>query len=150
MKSSPTLRLIALFEAAKGAIVLAAGFGLLTLIHADLQTVAENLVRHSHLNPASHYPRIFIDAAARASSGNLWLLALLAAMYSVMRFVEAYGLWFARRWAEWFAVLSAGAFIPVEIYELSRHASWIRGSVLAVNILIVIYLSRRLWRERDV
>ncbi|MGC3964788.1 MAG: DUF2127 domain-containing protein [Rhodocyclaceae bacterium] len=149
MKPSLTLRLIALFEAAKGGIVLVAGFGLLTLIHADLQTVAENLVRHSHLNPASHYPRIFIDTAAHTSNSSLWLLALLAAMYSIMRLVEAYGLWFARRWAEWFAVLSAGTFIPVEIYELSRHASAIRGGVLALNILIVIYLSRSLWGERD-
>ena len=36
------LGLIALFEAAKGALILLAGFGLLELVHRDLQHVADD------------------------------------------------------------------------------------------------------------
>src|SRR5436305_641496 len=43
------VRTVALFEAAKGALVLAAGLGLLGLIHRDVQAFAERLVRASHL-----------------------------------------------------------------------------------------------------
>jgi hypothetical protein len=46
------LRIVALFEGAKGVLLLAAGFGLLSLIHDDVQKMAEELVRHFHLNPA--------------------------------------------------------------------------------------------------
>src|ERR1041385_9444022 len=59
------VRAIAFFEAVKGTLVLVAGFGLLSLVHRDLEDLAERLVQHSHLNPASHYPRVFLEAAAR-------------------------------------------------------------------------------------
>ena len=42
------VRLVAVFEALKGALVLGVGLGLLSLVHHDLQAVAERLVRHSH------------------------------------------------------------------------------------------------------
>ena len=103
-----TMRAIAVFEGAKGAVVLLAGLGLLSLIHRDLQAVAEQAVEHLHLNPASRFPRIFIDAASRLSDTRVVLLAVGAAAYSAVRLIEAYGLWFERRWAEWFAA-AAGA-----------------------------------------
>ena len=90
------LRLVAVFEAAKGLLVLLAGFGLLSMLHRDVQKIAEDLVRLSHLNPASHYPRIFIDAAARATDRHLVLLAGLAFGYALVRLVEGYGLWHER------------------------------------------------------
>src|ERR1043165_8860815 len=72
------VRAIAFFEAVKGALVLVAGFGLLALVHRDLEDLAERLVRHSHLNPASHYPRIFIEAAARTDDARLRTLRAMA------------------------------------------------------------------------
>ena len=62
---------MAFLEAAKGAVVLLAGFGVLALVHRDVQQVAEAVVSHLHLNPARHYPRIFLDAAARVSDARL-------------------------------------------------------------------------------
>lgn len=134
------VRVIAAFEALKGVLVLGAGFGLLSLLHRDLQTTAERLVRHSHLNPAHHYPRIFIEAASRTNDSRLWSLAVLAFLYAVMRFVEAYGLWRMRVWAEWFAIIAGSLFLPVEIYEIFRRATWMRGIILLTNLSIVAYL----------
>ena len=71
--------MVALVEAAKGLLVLLAGFGLLALIHRDVQAVAERLVWHSHLNPAGKYPRIFLDAAQKMTDARLWLFASFAA-----------------------------------------------------------------------
>ena len=140
------IRVVAVFEALKGALVLAAGFGLLSLVHHDLQATAERLVRHSHLDPARHYPRIFIEAASRTNDSRLRSLAALAFLYSAVRLVEAYGLWHTRVWAEWFAIIAGSLFLPVEIYELFRRATWMRGMVFLTNLLIVAYLvSVRLW-----
>lgn len=134
------VRIIAVFEALKGAIVVAAGLGLLALVHHDLQAVAERLVRHSHLNPARHYPRIFIAAASHTNDSRLRYLAALAFLYAVVRFIEAYGLWHTRVWAEWFAILAGSVYLPVEVYEIFRRATWMRGGVLLTNLFIVAYL----------
>jgi len=134
------LRVVAVFEGAKGGLILITGFGLLAFIHRDLHNAAEVLVRHLHLNPARHYPRIFLDAAARVTDTQLWLLALSAFLYAVVRFIEAFGLWHRKRWAAWFGVLSGGVYLPVELFELAYRLSWVKLGILSVNLAIVAYL----------
>jgi len=141
------VRSVALFEAAKGLIILLAGCGVLSLIHTDAQAVAEELVSHLHLNPANRYPRIFIDLAANLSDSRLWMMAGLAFLYSSLRFIEAYGLWRYRAWAEWFAALSGAVYVPFELYELAKGVSPLKLVTLAVNLFIVIYMSQVLLRR---
>lgn len=140
LRLSGGLRLVALLEAAKGLLVLSAGFGLLSLVHRDVQSFAEHLVMHSHLNPAARYPRIFIDAAARLSDSRLLLLAAGASAYAAVRFVEAYGLWFARRWAEWFAAIGGAIYIPFELLELAKRVTWIGLALVLVNAAVVAFM----------
>jgi uncharacterized membrane protein (DUF2068 family) len=137
MRLSGALRTIAVVEAAKGALVLVAGLGLLSLVHHDAQRMAEALVAHSHLNPASRYPRIFLDFAAQVTDTRLMLAALGAATYAGLRFVEAYGLWRARSWAEWFAAIGGAIYLPFEAFEVYRTGSWMSVGVLLVNAAIV-------------
>jgi len=148
MPSFSTVRAVALFEAAKGTLVLLTGFGALSLIHHDAQRVAEQLVGHLHLNPAKHYPRIFIDTAAHLTDARLWMLATLAATYGLVRFVEAYGLWHGRRWAEWFAAVSGGIYIPFELYELFQGINWLSLGALVANVLIVGLMVNALLRNQ--
>jgi uncharacterized membrane protein (DUF2068 family) len=134
------LRVVAVFEGAKGGLVLVTGFGLLAFIHRDLHSAAEEIVRHLHLNPARHYPRIFLDAASRVTDNQLWVLAFSAFLYALIRLIEAFGLWRRKLWAAWFGVLSGGVYLPVELYEVVRRLSWARLAVLSVNLAIVAYL----------
>lgn len=142
------VRVVAAFEAAKGALVLVAGFGLLAVVHRDMRTIAEELIRHLHLNPASRSPRIFLDAAERFSDVHLWLLAALAFAYAGLRLVEAYGLWRARRWAEWVAVGSGTIYLPFEVYELAHGVSWLKLCTFGGNVAIVVYMAYALWQSR--
>jgi len=134
------IRTVALFEAFKGIIVLLAGFALLRLVHGELQLIADHIVSHLHMNPARHNPHIFLDAIARISDSRIRYFAALAFLYSVVRFIEAYGLWYFKTWAEWFAIISGGIYIPIEIIGLFRHATIIKGSVFIINLFIVLYL----------
>lgn len=143
------MRTVALFEAAKGALVMLAGLGLLALIDRDVQALAERLVRLSHLNPASHYPRIFIDATSHLTNGRLWLLAGAATLYALVRGVEAYGLWNERRWAEWFALIAGGIYVPVEIYEMIHRFTWIKAGVFVTNLAVVAYMGYALLHSAD-
>jgi uncharacterized membrane protein (DUF2068 family) len=143
------VRVVALVEAAKGGIVLLAGLGLLTLVHRDVQAIAERAVRFSHLNPASRYPRIFLDAATNMTDARLWFLAAAAAMYAVVRGVEAYGLWRERRWAEWFAMASGALYLPVEIYELLFRFSMVKVVILTTNVVVVACMAYALLQRRS-
>lgn len=146
--SKKGLCIVALFEAGKGALVLLAGFGLLTLIHKNLHSAAEQLVRHFHLNPASHYPRIFIDAADKLTDIRLWAIALSALFYSAIRFAEAYGLWKERKWAEWFGFLTGAMYIPIELFEVARGVTWPKITVLLINAGVATYLAYVLLQSR--
>ena len=143
------LRMIAVFEAGKGLLVLAAGFGLLGLLHRDVEAIAERLVRFGHLNPAGKYPQIFLDAAARVTDTRLWLLAGGAGVYSVVRLVEGYGLWKGRPWAEWLAIAAGGLYVPVELYHLWHRFTWFKLAVLGGNLAIVAYLAYALRHRRE-
>ncbi len=137
MKSLNTIRAVAVFEATKGILVVLVGFGALSLLHRDAQQLAEQIIGHLHLNPAKHDPRIFLDTAADLTNARLWLLATFAAAYASVRFIEAYGLWRAKRWAEWFSMLSAGIYIPFEVYELCIKPTSLALLALAVNVIVV-------------
>jgi uncharacterized membrane protein (DUF2068 family) len=142
------VRAIALIEATKGAVVLLAGFGLLALIHEDVQTLAEMLVGRLHLDAARKYPRIFIDAASHMTDARLWLLAGLAMLYACARAVEAYGLWRGRRWAEWFALVTALIYVPLEILAIIHRVTWIKVLALVVNSLVVGYMAYVLYHHK--
>jgi uncharacterized membrane protein (DUF2068 family) len=141
--SSPAhkaLRPIATFEALKGAIVLIAGLGLLGFLDRDNEVFAEQLIRHLHLDPAQHYAQLFIMTMAQESDSQLMALAGFAALYAALRFVEAYGLWYERRWAEWLAALSGGVYLPIEIYEIVHRVTWIKCAALLINLIVVAYM----------
>jgi uncharacterized membrane protein (DUF2068 family) len=141
------MRAVAVFEAAKGALVLLAGFGVLRLLHSDTHALAIRLIEHLHLDPTKKLPHLFINAASRLTDVHLWLLALLALVYATARFIEAYGLWNGRRWAEWFALVSGAIYLPFEIYELTRGVEAIKVGALVINILVIIYMAFMLRRR---
>jgi uncharacterized membrane protein (DUF2068 family) len=144
------LRGIALLEAGKGAIAILVAVWLVSLLHKDIQNVAEHLLGFLHkifrLNPDGHLAREIIRGARRVTRGNLDLWIGGTLLYSTIRFVEAAGLWMEKQWAEWFALVSGCLYLPIEIYELAHHATPIKWTVFATNLLIVAYLA---WLLRD-
>jgi len=138
--ASKTLRTVALIEASKGTLVLLVGFGLLSLAHHDAQRIAEQWVAHSHLNPGSRYPRIFVDLAGQITSPRIPLIAAGAGIYVLVRFVEAYGLWYYKKWAQWVSAVSGGIYIPFELLELREHVTWVGLTALTLNLLVVVLM----------
>jgi uncharacterized membrane protein (DUF2068 family) len=147
MPRSRAIRAVAVFEALKGAAVLVAATGLLS-VHKDLYAIATRLIEHSYLNPASRYPQIFLDAASRLQDSRLLMLALGAAVYSTVRFVEAYGLFHERAWAEYFAAASGMIYVPFELVELYRSPTWHGAALLGLNLLVVAVMINALLQRR--
>jgi uncharacterized membrane protein (DUF2068 family) len=147
MRLAQGIRTVAAIEAAKGLVVLLAGFGLFSLLHRDVQQFAETLVRHAHLNPASNTPRVFIEYAARLNDTRLQQLAAAALAYSAVRLVEAYGLWFERMWGEGFAAASGAIYLPFELRELIHRPSLLSACLLLVNLGVVLFMVYSLRRR---
>jgi uncharacterized membrane protein (DUF2068 family) len=135
-------------EALKGVLVLLVATGLVALVHQDLGEFAALLVRHSHLNPASKYPQIFVDAASHLDQPRLIWLALGALAYASVRLVEAYGLFWERAWAEWLAALSGGLYLPAEIVRMVHRPSGLGVTLFLVNLAVVGVMVRALVQRR--
>ncbi len=91
-----------------------------------------------------------LQHALTLSNGSLTLLAAGAAGYAVLEVVEGTGLWLARRWGEYFAMIATSLGLPLEIYDLTRKVTLAALALLAVNVALVLYLliTKRLFGAR--
>jgi uncharacterized membrane protein (DUF2068 family) len=83
-------------------------------------------------------------------SSTLYAVAAVAAVYAVLEGVEAVGLWYQKRWAEYLTFIATGAFIPYEVYELTRTVSPLKLIAFSLNVAIAVYLlfAKRLFGVR--
>jgi uncharacterized membrane protein (DUF2068 family) len=135
------LRAVASFELAKGLIVLLAGCSVLFLVHKDTGDVADTFLRLLHISPDHHFAQVFLAWADNLTAAKLLAIAGVAAVYAILRFVEAYGLWKARAWAEWIALVSGAMYLPFEVYKLVQHVSPLHVSVLIANFAVVVFMA---------
>jgi uncharacterized membrane protein (DUF2068 family) len=143
------IQMIAMFEALKGILALLAGIGLLSLLHQDIHQIALNIIGHYSLNEHSHLTSAFLHWTEIIQNENRFQLALFGVAYIGLRFLEAYGLWNERSWAEWLAALSGGIYLPLEIIHLVKHLDLSGFFVLICNALIVGYLLWQLVKHKQ-
>ncbi len=139
-----TVRLVAIWEAVKGVLVLLAGGLAVYFLRPDEERSIEEIVGHFHLNPAGHTSHIFQRALEHLQDTRLVLLASGALLYALLRFVEAYGLWAEKRWGWILGIASAGLYLPLEINELFKRFTWTSVALFVVNVAIIVVL----WRNR--
>ena len=137
--SDAGLRTIATLEAVKGGAVILLGI-LLLFVHSHVEDFTESLLDHLHVHTDRRVGHAIMDAATKLSDARLWTIAAAAITYAGARFVEAWGLWNRRVWAEWFALLSGATYLPWEMFRVTQRASWERVGLLVVNIVIVLYM----------
>jgi len=143
------LRGIATFEMAKGLVFLLAALGLVFLMGRDPWDMADGLLRILHISPDHHFAQAFLDWADTLTAAKLWAVVAAAGAYSILRFVEAYGLWYARAWAEWIALVSGSLYLPFEIYKLFHRQSPLHITILVINAGIVVYMACLLWSGKS-
>ena len=71
---------------------------------------------------------------------NLYLVGAAIAGYAVLEGVEAVGLWFAKRWAEYLTFVATIVFVPYEIDELIKSVTALKVLALIINLAIAVYL----------
>ena len=116
----------------------------------DYLNVFRPVFKHFHYD-LDHSPVVgSIQKTFGYKHSTLVLVAVLLLAYALIELVEAGGLWYAKRWAEYLTVVATAAFLPLEIYELTEHISWLKIATLVLNILAVLYiaLAKRLFGLR--
>ncbi len=131
------LRSVALVEFAKGVLVIGA---VVALHWLDPSDVADAFLNFLHISPDHHFALLLLSMADKLSDIKFWHLAVGASCYSGLRFAEAVGLWRARAWAEWIALVSGAPYLPLEIRATWHHATLIHAAVLIINLAIVGFM----------
>jgi uncharacterized membrane protein (DUF2068 family) len=134
------VRTVATLEFFKGIVVALASLGVFSMRHKDIWGITESFLEFFHVNPYNRYVGVFINLVYRLSDIHLWKIALVAAIYVALRFIEAYGLWRIRPWAEWLAIASGSLYVPFEIEDLMRRPDMFRLTIIVVNVGIVLYM----------
>ena len=132
--------LIALERSLRGLLLVAAGIYLLAKAGSNLGDIADHLARRLELDPQRPFIRHLVARLGRLGRHEVTLFGAAAIGYGVLELVEGAGLFYRKRWAEWLTVVATSLLVPVELYELVRHPSWLKAAGIAVNIVIVAYL----------
>lgn len=150
LRDKVVLRLIALDRAfhflvlvALGTLVLVFSADRTTLRHSFYKVIADlqGGVAASQTH-AAHGLLHDVDDAFTTSSTHLHLLGAVLLAYGLLEGIEAIGLWFQRRWAEYLTFLVTASLLPLEVYELIDRASVLKALTFAVNVAVVVYLLR--------
>lgn len=68
------------------------------------------------------------------------VLIIMLFLITVIRFFEAFGLWFERRWGEWLALITTLIYLPLEVMMLREGVRPFPVVILIANLIISYYL----------
>ena len=140
------MRTIAVFKLSKAVLLTCLGIGAFKLLNPF---VGQRLT-HWAGSFAWSYNHGFVLSGLSKVTGlrpaQLKALGIGAFFYAMLFTVEGVGLWLEKRWAEYLTVIATGSLLPLELYELSRRATYSRGFALLINLGVFIYLIRVLRR----
>jgi uncharacterized membrane protein (DUF2068 family) len=81
-----------------------------------------------------------IQHALTLSPRTISLLVGGLAAYAVIEVIEGTGLWLAKRWGEYFAMVVTSLGLPYEIYDMTSKITVTRTLLFAINLALVLYL----------
>jgi uncharacterized membrane protein (DUF2068 family) len=143
------LLLIAAFKLLKGLALLAVGIGAHTLIDRDLAAVVEHWVNVFRVDPNNHYLHALLERFTDLSPQRLKAVSFGTFFYAALLLTEGVGLALGKRWAEYFTIIATSSLIPLEIYEIFRHANITKVVLLLINVAVVWYLVLELRRHKE-
>ena len=134
------LFLIGLFKLFKALLLIAVGVGAIKLLHKDLSSTVMHWVEVLRVDSDNRYIHGLLTRIFRVTPKQLKELSVGTFIYAALFATEGTGLLLRKHWAEYFTIITTGALIPIEIYELAKHFTLVKLAVTVINVLIVWYL----------
>ena len=146
------LILIAVFKLVQALLFIALGVGALRLVHKDLGDALgdalDALARHLRFNPEGKLVSLLLEKASLVDDRMLRRIGAGSFLYAAVCMTEGIGLYLEKVWAEFFTLAITASFLPWEIYEIIRHATWHKVGLLAINMAVLLYLAKVIWEKR--
>lgn len=120
-----------------------AGVGLLKLLHHDVAAMMQHWIEVLRVDPDNRYIHRALLRIFNVTPKQLKELSAGTFVYAGIFLTEGTGLLARKHWAEYMTLISTGLFVPIEVYEIFRHFTWVKAGVTIVNVLIVWYLAAR-------
>ena len=134
------LILIAAFKLSQALLFIAIGVGALRLLHKDVGDMLEKLAFHLRFNPESRFVNFVLDRAAIVNDRLLRRFSIALFAYATLGITEGIGLYLEKAWGEYLTLGITASFLPWEIFEVMHKHTWIRLSLLVVNVFVFLYL----------
>lgn len=150
IKGSRGLLVIAAFKLIKGLGLLALGIGALRMLHKDVASEIAQWLDALRVDPHNHYIQMLLEKLGMVDDRKLKALSVGTFFYSALFLTEGVGLALRKRWAEYLTIISTASLLPLEVYEIVKHATVPKVLVLLANIAIVVYLVIEVRRTRNI
>ena len=142
-KGERFLKCIIIYKALLGLFEMTLAAGFLNFFdgehaRASFTSIAVNL----NLDKDNQLISSAIERAGALGNNTIVALAVFVFAIGVINCVEAVGLHYRYRWAEWLTVVATGIFIPFELYEVLESISVLKVTILVLNTAVVYYLGK--------
>jgi uncharacterized membrane protein (DUF2068 family) len=102
------------------------------------------VIRYVHMDPEGKWIHRLLKTLGDIDTKQMQIVSFGSFFYAFLHLVEGIGLVGRYRWGEWMVVVSTFALVPFEGYEFFMHPTWVRTSVILVNLAIGFYFIYRL------
>jgi uncharacterized membrane protein (DUF2068 family) len=131
---------IGIFKLLQGLLFVLVGIGAIRLLHRDLMQIAEHFILAMRFDPEGRFVNLVMDKLALIDSHRLKQISVAIFAVASLDLVEGIGLVLEKAWAEYVTLVLTASFLPWEFFEIVRRATWIRATLLGINLAVVIYL----------
>lgn len=142
------LVLIALYKMLQALLFIAIGVGALRLLHKDVGDMFAMFADRLRFNPESRFVNFILDEASLLNDPLLRRIGAAAFCYAALGMAEGIGLYLEKAWGELLTLFITASFLPWEVVEAIRRVTWVRISLLMINILVFFYLLELIAEQR--
>ena len=139
------LMVIGAAKVAEALLFVLLGVGVIQLLQRGVVDELTRLILALRFDPEGRVASAVLNHAATMSPHRLKEISAVAFAHGALDLLEGVGLILTKVWAEFVTVAVSGFFLPLELYSLTRHVTWMRVTITVINLAVVAYLGFHLW-----
>lgn len=141
------LRLIAAYKLTKALGLIIVAIAAFDLIRSQQVSALADWIAQLPVHQGHPHVVALVDKLLGLGPRKFLAIGIVSCVYATVFVVEGWGLWREKRWAEYLTVIVTASLIPLEVWEIFHHFTWLKVFALTLNVAIVWYLIHLL-RER--
>jgi uncharacterized membrane protein (DUF2068 family) len=91
---------------------------------------------------------ILLEKVSLITDPMIRRVEVAAFAYAALGTAEGVGLYLEKAWGEILTLLLTASFLPLECVELIHRQTWVRASLFAINLVVLLYLIPVILRQR--